>query len=1061
MLPVYAELFSRSNFSFGVGASHAGELVERAAMLGYRALALTDECSLAGIVRAWIAQQELQQSGRTAGRTRLITGASFALGSRTRDSLAATDDTDWLLLLAHSRQGYGDLSALITRCRQRTAKGGYELLPADLADVQECSAVIVPSLASLEGQSDRADTLLAATRHLPQALGYCRLLRADDGIRATQLMALAKSRSLPITACGDVVMHDPSRKALHDVLTAVRHQCTVEALGRRMTHNAERSLRSLQALANLYPTEWLIESVAIAERCTFTLDELRYEYPEEIVPAGETLASYLRKETYAGARNRYGSVVPDAAVALIERELSLIAELRYEAYFLTVYDIVQFARSQGILCQGRGSAANSAVCYCLHITEVDPARMSMLFERFVSKERNEPPDIDVDFEHQRREEVIQYIYRKYGRHRAALCAAVAAYRTKGSLRDVGKALGFSLDQVDRIAKNMAWWDHSQDIGHRLREIGFDEHQRKIRQLVEFATTLIGFPRHLSQHPGGFVIARGRLDRLVPIENAAMPERTVIQWDKDDIDALGLMKVDVLGLGMLSCIRRALDMVGATLRRPADRPFVLQDIPAEDPVVYDMLCRGESTGVFQVESRAQMNMLPRLKPRNYFDLVIEVAIVRPGPIQGGMVHPYLKRRQGLEAVRYPSAAVESVLKRTLGIPIFQEQVMQLAMVAASFTAGEADQLRRAMAAWKRRGGLGHLKDKLTQGMLNNGYTPEFAESIYKQIAGFGTYGFPESHAASFALLVYASSWLKCHHPAAFCAALLNSQPMGFYSPSQLIQDVQRNGVTVLPVDVLQSTWETHLVSSPASEPVDTDPSLTLPVQPMIRLGLRLVAGLSAAAGERIEVARAQRQFRSVRDLVARAALDQGDAKALARADALRELAGHRLQAVWTTGVAAVPDLPLAPSDEDRDSLPLSPLTLGQEVLADFGATGFTLRTHPMQLVRPHLPGVFRASDLGTLNSGRRIRVAGLVTCRQRPGTASGVTFVTLEDETGNTNVVVWRDVAERQRRALIASRLLIVYGTLERQGPVMHLIASELTDASHLVAGLAVAAHEFH
>ena len=1068
MLPVYAELFSRSNFSFGIGASHAGELVERAAMLGYRALALTDECSLAGIVRAWIAHQELQESGRTAGRTRLITGASFALGEQGRDSPAGTDSTDWLLLLAHTRRGYGDLSALVTRCRQRSGKGGYRLEPDDLRAVHECSAVIVPSLISLERAGNGADTLLAAANHLPRALGYCRMLRADDGIRAEHLMNLSRRHRLPVTACGDVVMHDPSRKALHDVLTAVRHHCTVDALGHRMAHNAERSLRGLSALSGLYPAEWLVESVAIAERCTFTLDELRYEYPEEIVPVGETLASYLRKETYAGARKRYGEVIPDAAIALIEKELALIAELHYEAYFLTVYDIVQFARSQGILCQGRGSAANSAVCYCLHITEVDPARMSMLFERFVSKERNEPPDIDVDFEHQRREEVIQYLYRKYGRDRAALCAAVAAYRTRGSLRDVGKALGFSLDQVDRIAKNMAWWDHSQDIGLRLREIGFDEHHRKIRQLVEFAHTLQGFPRHLSQHPGGFVIARDRLDRLVPIENAAMSDRTVIQWDKDDIDALGLMKVDVLGLGMLSCIRRALDMVGSSLRRAPDQPFVLQDIPAEDPVVYDMLCRGESTGVFQVESRAQMNMLPRLRPRNYFDLVIEVAIVRPGPIQGGMVHPYLKRRQGLEAVKYPSAAVESVLKRTLGIPIFQEQVMQLAMVAAGFSAGEADQLRRAMAAWKRRGGLGHLKDKLTAGMLENGYTPEFAESIYKQIAGFGTYGFPESHAASFALLVYASSWLKCHHPAAFCAALLNSQPMGFYSPSQLIQDVQRHGVTVLPIDVTQSTWETHLVLPPPalaeSSCDELIGSLRLPEQPMIRLGLHLVAGLKEAAGRRIEVARAAKQFRSVRDLVERAALDQGDAKALARADALRELAGHRLQAVWTTGVAAVPDWPLAPSDEAEErqsAAELQPMTLGQEVLADFGSTGLTLRAHPMRLVRSQLSGVYRACDLGRVPSGRRIRVAGLVTCRQRPGTASGVTFVTLEDETGNTNVVVWRDVAEKQRRALIASRLMIVYGTLEHQGPVTHLIAVELTDASHLVAGLVLVAHEFH
>jgi error-prone DNA polymerase len=561
--------------------------------------------------------------------------------------------------------------------------------------------------------------------------------------------------------------------------------------------------------------------------------------------------------------------------------------------------------------------------------------------------------------------------------------------------------------------------------------------------------LIGFPRHLSQHPGGFVIARGRLDHLVPIENAAMPERTVIQWDKDDIDALGLMKVDILGLGMLSCIRRALDMLSQQLQRP----FALQDIPAEDPDVYDMLCRGESTGVFQVESRAQMNMLPRLKPRNYFDLVIEVAIVRPGPIQGGMVHPYLKRRQGIEAVSYPSPAVEDVLKRTLGIPIFQEQVMSLAMVAAGFSAGEADQLRRAMAAWKRRGGLGHLKDKLTAGMLANGYTPAFAESIYQQIAGFGTYGFPESHAASFALLVYASSWLKHHHPAVFCCALLNSYPMGFYTPSQLVQDVRRNGVTVLPVDVMQSTWESHLVSVPQTN--------DKPVQPMLRLGLRLVTGLSSDGGARIRVARAQRQFTSVRDLTTRAALDRGDTDALARADALSSLAGHRIQSLWTAGAVATPDLPLAPSDDTLDALPLGMLSAGQEVLADYESTGLTLRAHPVSLVRHQLKGTYRASELKNVTSGRSIRVAGLVTCRQRPGTASGVTFVTLEDETGNTNVVIWKDLAEKERSALLASRLMIVHGVLEHQGPITHLMARHLENATALLGGLSVSSRDFH
>ena len=1053
MLPVYAELYCQSAFSFGVGASQPEELVRTAHALGYRALAITDECSLAGSVRAYLEWMELKQGEEFShpASLHLITGASFKL------------DGHVLILLAQSREGYGALTALITVARQRKGKGEYRLELDDLKPLVDCFAIIVPRLSDtpavatttpakrvnpLFAKPVTADELIASVKHLSPCLGYSRLLTSTDALRFSETVELATQHELGITACGDVLAHDKTRQPLHDILTAVLHKTTVDQLGPLAQQNAERSLRPLNMLEPLYPVSLMLTSVDIADSCSFTFAELKYEYPQEIVPPGYTLASYLHSETYAGAKQRYGDTTPDTAVALIEKELALIAELNYEAYFLTVYDIVKFARSENILCQGRGSAANSAVCYCLHITEVDPSRMSMLFERFISKERNEPPDIDVDFEHHRREEVIQYIYRKYGRDRAALCAAVASYRPKSAMRDVGKALGFSLDQVDRIAKNLAWWDHGADIEKRLAELGFDTQIKRVRQLVLYARMLLGFPRYLSQHPGGFVIARGRLDHLVPIENARMPDRTVIQWDKDDIDALGLMKVDVLGLGMLSCIRKALEMVSTQLQRP----FALQDIPAEDSAVYDMLCRGESTGVFQVESRAQMNMLPRLKPRSYFDLVIEVAIVRPGPIQGGMVHPYLKRRQGIEKVSYPSAAVETVLKRTLGIPIFQEQVMQLAMVAAGFSAGEADQLRRAMAAWKRKGGLGHLKDKLTAGMLANGYTPEFAESIYKQIAGFGTYGFPESHAASFALLVYASAWLKHYHPAAFCCALLNSYPMGFYSPSQLTQDARRNGVIVLPIDVMLSTWESHLVPVPQSDGAK---------QPMLRLGLRLVTGLSSDGGARIIVARAQRQFSGVRDLTTRALLDRKDADALAGADALSGLAGDRMRALWTAGAVAIADLPLAPSNDTLDEVPLHSLNVGQEVLADYRSTGLTLRAHPMSLVRSQLKGTYRAADLAKVTSGRRIRVAGIVTCRQRPGTASGVTFVTLEDETGNTNVVVWRDLAEKERIQLLSSRLMVVYGTLEHQGPVTHLMAEHLENASHLLAGLNVGSRDFH
>ena len=1055
----YAELFCRSNYSFLEGASHPEELVRRAVELGYRALAITDECSVAGVVRAHVARKDLGAAGDSL---QLLIGAHFVVDGHT------------LVLIARSRRGYGDLCAFITQARRRCEKGHYRVELGDLTTLAHCLAIAVPAAEVGTGAETAASfhQLLDACAHLTLAIGFSRRLAnsdADRFVRAAAIAADASERTgkyVPVVAVGDILHHDKARQPLQDLLRATRLRDTVTNLGHQLEPNAERTLRPLNALFHLYPYELLAHTVMCAAGCVFSLDELRYEYPEEIVPAGHTLVSYLREQTYEGARRRYGDTVPPAALALIEKELALIAELKFEAYFLTVYDVVLFARSRGILCQGRGSAANSAVCYCLGITEVDPARMSMLFERFVSKERHEPPDIDVDFEHQRREEVMQYLFQKYGRDRAALCASVTTYRAKGAVRDVGRALGFSPDQLDRISRNLGWWDAGGDMATRLAEIGLSPDSQQVQHLIRYVNELRGFPRHLSQHPCGFVIARDRLDRLVPIENAAMPDRTVIQWDKDDIDALGLMKVDVLALGMLSCIRRALDLVSAIEGRGPDAPFRLQDIPSEDPATYDMLCRGESTGVFQVESRAQMNMLPRLRPRNYFDLVIEVAIVRPGPIQGGMVHPYLRRRQGIEAATYPSPAVEGVLKRTLGVPIFQEQVMQLAMVAAGFSPGEADQLRRAMAAWKRRGGLGHLKDKLIHGMLERGYTAEFADSIYKQIAGFGTYGFPESHAASFALLVYASSWLKCHHPAAFCTALLNSQPMGFYSPSQLIQDVQRNGVTVLPIDVLQSTWETYLVpvATPTAADSIPDAPLARSPQPMMRLGLQLVSGLSEAAGRRIDQARALRQFHTLRDLAARAELNARELQLLANADALRGLTGDRLTSLWNAGLASVPDLPLAPSHDTPTAINLVPLSMGQEVLADFAATGLTLRAHPVSLIRGDLNERFRAAradELRQIRSGRTIKVAGLVTCRQRPGTASGVTFVTLEDETGNTNVVVWRDVAELFRMALLSSRLLVVTGRLEHQGPITHLIAAEMEDSSGLLGELAVASREFH
>jgi error-prone DNA polymerase len=833
---------------------------------------------------------------------------------------------------------------------------------------------------------------------------------------------------------------------LQDVQTSIRLGTPVAQLGRALYPNSERHLRAIGRLAKLYPPQLLLETLVIAGRCNFSLDELRYEYPEELVPEGDTPIGHLRKLTAAGAAQRFPHGVPENVTSLVDRELKLIEELRFEPYFLTVHDIVRYARKQGILCQGRGSAANSAVCYCLGITEVDPARMQVLFERFISKERNEPPDIDVDFEHQRREEVMQYIYQKYGRDRAALTATLITYRPRSALRDVGKALGLTLDQVERLAKSMAWWDGRRVKAERLREAGFDPDNPVIQQLTELTHELIGFPRHLSQHTGGFVIDNRKLSRLVPIENAAMAERTVIQWDKDDLDVLGLLKVDVLALGMLSAIRRCLDLINGY----RGSRLTVANIPAEDPKVYDMLCRADSIGVFQVESRAQMAMLPRLKPRCYYDLVVEVAIVRPGPIQGKMVHPYLRRREKTEPVSYPSPAVEQVLTRTLGVSIFQEQVMQLAVVAAGFTPGEADQLRRAMAAWRRKGGLGPFRDKLIAGMLARGYTETYAEQICQQIQGFGEYGFPESHAASFALLVYLSAWFKCHEPAAFTCAMLNSLPLGFYSASQLVQDAVRHSVIVRPIDVQRSDLDCTLEPSGNGEPA-------------LRLGLSMVKGLSKAAALRIVCARAASGFLDVDDLLIKAELNRKDLGCLAKADALAALAGHRRNALWHTLGVDQPTALLIDAKRPESQPDLFPPSEGQDIVADYAHVGLTLRRHPLTLLRATLQAkkILTATDLKQIQHGQRIRTAGIVTCRQRPGTASGVIFVTLEDETGYSNIVVWRDLAERQRRVLLSSSLMCVDGIVERKGEVIHVIAKHLTDHTRLLGNLVIESRDFH
>jgi error-prone DNA polymerase len=1126
--PAYAELSCHSNFSFLNGASQPEELVARALALRYAALAITDECSLSGVVRA---HQEAERLG-----LRLIVGTEMQLSLHLPDHkgirqptallpgpvrasdrgpglvpglppvvlpypVLPADPAGWaayaiaaakakaaaepaaasargapavpnaptkpnaepgprLLLLAMTRRGYSQLVQWITVARQRAPKGAYVALMSDvegrvataptLAGLPDCLALLVASQALASAQpfetlfqhacwlktwcADRAALSLTLSRGPHDAL----LVQITERVAALT--------GLPIVATGDVRMHVRSRKALLDVLTATRLRCTVAAAGHALQANAEAYLRPRNRLAALYRPEWLQATLDLANRCAFSLSELKYEYPREITPDGHSPTSWLRHLTEAGALRRYPQGLPPAVRSMIEHELALITQLSYEPYFLTVADIVQWAVDQGILCQGRGSAANSAVCYCLGVTAVDPEQHTMLlFERFISAERNEPPDIDIDFEHQRREEVIQYIYKKYGRHRAALTGVMICYRPRSALRDVGRALGIDLERITALSKSQHWFDGRSIQPERLRENGLDPDAPLCRLWMELTATLIGFPRHLSQHPGGFVIARDSLANLVPVENASMPDRSVIQWDKDDLDALGLLKVDILALGMLSAIRRALVFVGDKLGQPLD----LHQIPKEDAASYEMLCRGDSVGTFQVESRAQMSMLPRLKPRAFYDLVIEVAIVRPGPIQGGMVHPYLRRRNGEEPVDYPSDEVRRALQRTLGVPIFQEQVMQLAILAADFTPGEADQLRRAMAAWKRKGGLGPFHERLVGRMVAKGYEEEFAERIFKQIQGFGEYGFPESHAASFALLVYASAWLKCHHPDAFLAALLNSQPMGFYAPAQLVRDAREHGVQVLPVDISHSVWDSVLEGQGAMR--------------LVRLGFSRISGFPEAAALRVMAARLEAPFSSAEDLARRAGLDAQQLGLLARADALQPLSGHRHQAAWAVAgvdTRATPMLQQTRTQEAAAELPAP--DAATTVLADYRSQGLSLTHHPVGLLRQQLAAfkVQPASVLYGYPNGRLARASGIVTHRQRPETARGVVFVTLEDETGAVNVIVWPTVAEKQRRALLASTLLTVYGVWQREGEVRHLVAKTLVDHSALLQGLSASSRNF-
>jgi len=1001
-----------------------------------------------------------------------------------------------LVMLAMSRRGYGNLVQWISVCRRRAPKGQYRAEMADLeghvptapmlAGLPGCLALLVvsgllpaaaagavPSAAPLA--ADPFETLFAHALWLKTwfgdraALALALQCGPHDALRADITERVAALTGLPIVAVGDVRMHLRSRKPLQDVLLATRQRCSVAAAGLALPPNAEAHLRARSRLAALYRPEWLQATLVLAARCSFSLAELKYEYPREIVPAGHTPATWLRALTEQGAVRRYPAGLPGAVRAMLEHELALIGQLQYEAYFLTVADIVHWARAQGILCQGRGSAANSAVCYCLEVTAVDPEQHTMLlFERFLSAERKEPPDIDIDFEHQRREEVIQYIYRKYGRHRAALTGVVISYRPRSALRDVGRALGLDLDRIEAVSKSQHWFDGRSVNAERLRENGFDPQAPLCQLWMSLTQQLIGFPRHLSQHPGGFVIARDTLAELVPVENAAMAGRSVIQWDKDDLDALRLIKVDILALGMLSAIRRALQLVG----EKQGAPLALHQVPQEDAATYAMLCRGDSVGTFQVESRAQMSMLPRLRPRNFYDLVIEVAIVRPGPIQGGMVHPYLSRRNGEEPVHYPSEEVRRALQRTLGVPIFQEQVMQLAILAADFTPGEADQLRRAMAAWKRKGGLGPFHARLVGRMVEKGYELEYAERIFKQIEGFGEYGFPESHAASFALLVYASAWLKCHHPDAFLAALLNSQPMGFYAPAQLVRDARAHGVQVLPVDVRCSAWDTVLEvgerAGPGEGP-DAGPLASAAAAGLwpVRLGFSRISGFAQDAAQRLLAARAAAPFGSAEDLARRARLDAQQLALLARADALQGLAGHRHQAAWAVaGVDTRATALLRGTRTFEAAAELPAPDAATTVLADYRSLGLSLTQHPVALLRAQLAAfkVLPAAVLQHFPHGRLARASGIVTHRQRPETARGVVFVTLEDDTGAVNVIVWPQVAELHRRALLGSTLLTVYGIWQCQGEpgheVRHLIARTLVDHSVLLQGLAPASRNF-
>ncbi|HWA63164.1 MAG TPA: error-prone DNA polymerase [Caulobacteraceae bacterium] len=1081
-MTAYAELQTTTNFSFLRGGSHPWELVVAAKALGLAAIGIADRNTLAGVVRAW-------SKGREIGQ-RVLTGCR----------LDFADGFPSVLCYPSDREAYGRLTRLLTLGQRRSRKGECQLTYADLVEHGEGQLVIAAPPASLDGAFERDLARLAADFPGRTWLAGARPYGAADLKRLHRLDAIGRAAGAPLVATNDVLYHAPERRPLQDVVTCVREKCSIQTAGLRLEANAERHLKSPAEMARLFPSwpEAVARSAEIADRIGFDLSQLRYEYPDEPVPPGKTAMAHLTDLAWEGAAWRYPDGVPDKVKALLAKELALIEELNYPNYFLTVHDVVKWAREQGILCQGRGSAANSSVCFCLGVTAVDPCKPDhdVLFERFISKERDEPPDIDVDFEHERRELVMQYVYERYGRHRAAIVATVIHYRPRSAIRDAGKALGLTEDVTAALANTVwgSWGDGLPD--EHIRQAGLDPQNPEIRRATTLAAELMGFPRHLSQHVGGFVLTQRRLDETVPIGNAAMPDRTFIEWDKDDIDELGLMKVDVLALGMLTAIKRAMEML---VRDHGVAVHDMADIPEDDPAVYDMLSRADSVGVFQVESRAQMSMLPRLKPRRFYDLVIEVAIVRPGPIQGDMVHPYLRRRDGLEPVSFPAPAPEhgppdelkAVLGKTLGVPLFQEQAMKLAMEAAKFTPEQANGLRRSMATFRNYGNVGDYGRMFVEGMVARGYDPEFAERCFHQIEGFGSYGFPESHAVSFAKLVYVSAWIKCHYPDVFLAAMLNSQPMGFYQPAQLVRDAREHRVKVLPPDILMSDWDSKLeppspswggtvapgstrgdrvgkggegpnASRRAPRPAPDSPTLAAsrPVPPhkgeggfAVRLGLRQITGLREDEALRLVRAR-EAGASSLQALAARAMLSRRSLELLAEADALRSLGMDRRQGLWAAkGLAsetkAESEAPLlalmGPPKERAADLPAMPLPA--HVAEDYRTHGLSLKAHPCRFFRPLLDrlGAVRAADLKRMKDGQRVVIGGLVLIRQRPGTAKGVVFVTLEDETGAANAVVWRDVFTKNRRQVMTSSFLVVHGRLQVASDVIHVVAERFTD----------------